>query len=52
MAVAWDEGGGYWDSGAFVPLDFFGDGPRIPFLVISPHARGGKISQAPATAGR
>jgi phospholipase C len=41
--IAWDEGGGYWDSGAFVPLDFFGDGPRIPFLVISPHARGGKI---------
>jgi phospholipase C len=41
--IAWDEGGGYWDSGAFVPLDFFGDGPRIPFLVVSPHARGGKI---------
>jgi phospholipase C len=44
--IAWDEGGGYWDSGAFVPLDFFGDGPRIPFLVISPHARGGKISHS------
>ena len=41
--IAWDEGGGYWDSGAFMPLDFFGDGPRIPFLVISPYARGGKI---------
>jgi phospholipase C len=41
--IAWDEGGGYWDSGAFLPLDFFGDGPRIPFLVVSPHARGGKI---------
>jgi phospholipase C len=44
--IAWDEGGGYWDSGSFVPLDFFGDGPRIPFLVISPHARGGKISHS------
>jgi phospholipase C len=42
--IAWDEGGGYWDSGAFLPLDFFGDGPRIPFLVVSPLARGGKIS--------
>jgi phospholipase C len=41
--IAWDEGGGYWDSGAFLPLDFFGDGPRIPFLVVSPKARGGKI---------
>jgi phospholipase C len=41
--IAWDEGGGYWDSGAFLPLDFFGDGPRIPFLVVSPRARGGKI---------
>jgi phospholipase C len=44
LFIAWDEGGGYWDSGAFVPLDFFGDGPRIPFLVVSPHARGGKIT--------
>jgi phospholipase C len=44
--IAWDEGGGYWDSGAFVPLDFFGDGPRIPFLLVSPHARGGKITHS------
>jgi phospholipase C len=41
--ITWDEGGGYWDSGAFLPLDFFGDGPRIPLLVVSPLARGGKI---------
>jgi len=41
--IAWDEGGGYWDSGDVLPLDFFGDGLRIPFLVVSPHARGGKI---------
>jgi phospholipase C len=41
--IAWDEGGGYWDSGAFQPIDFFGDGPRIPFLAISPRTRGGKI---------
>ncbi|MDP9000093.1 MAG: hypothetical protein M3O46_08280 [Myxococcota bacterium] len=41
--IAWDEGGGYWDSGAIEPVDFFGDGVRIPFLIVSPHARGGKI---------
>jgi phospholipase C len=44
--IAWDEGGGYYDSGTFLPLDFFGDGPRIPFIVVSPHARGGKISHS------
>jgi phospholipase C len=26
------------------PLDFQGDGPRIPMIVVSPHAKGGKIS--------
>jgi phospholipase C len=43
LFVAFDEGGGYWDSGYFQPLDFFGDGPRIPFLVVSPFSRGGKV---------
>ena len=37
------EGGGYWDSGYIQPLDFFGDGPRIPFLVVSPYSRDGKV---------
>jgi phospholipase C len=41
--VTFDEGGGYWDSGFFQPLDFFGDGPRIPLVVISPYSRGGKV---------
>ncbi|HLK90659.1 MAG TPA: alkaline phosphatase family protein [Polyangia bacterium] len=44
--IAFDEDGGYWDSGSFIPLDFFGDGPRIPFVVVSPHARGGKITHS------
>jgi phospholipase C len=44
--IAFDEDGGYWDSGSFLPIDFFGDGPRIPFVVVSPHARGGKISHS------
>src|SRR5262249_45609294 len=42
--VVFDEGGGYWDSAFQQPLDFFGDGPRIPFLAISPFSRGGKVS--------
>ena len=28
--ITFDEGGGYWDSGYVQPLDFFGDGTRIP----------------------
>jgi phospholipase C len=43
LFVAFDEGGGYWDSGYMQPLDFFGDGPRIPFIVVSPYSRGGKV---------
>ena len=31
-----DEGGGFYDSGYIQPLDFFGDGPRIPMIVVSP----------------
>jgi phospholipase C len=41
-----DEGGGYYDSGYVQPLDFFGDGTRIIFLVVSPYATGGYISHA------
>ncbi|TDG16610.1 phosphoesterase [Paraburkholderia silviterrae] len=38
-----DEGGGYYDSGYIQPLDFFGDGPRIPLIVVSPYSKGGHI---------
>jgi phospholipase C len=41
--ITWDEAGGYWDSGFVQPLDFFGDGPRIPLLAVSPYSTGGKI---------
>jgi phospholipase C len=44
--ITFDEGGGYWDSGYIQPLDFFGDGTRIPLLVVSPYARGGKVSHS------
>jgi phospholipase C len=43
LIVTFDEGGGYWDSGGFIPLDFFGDGPRIPMLVVSHWSKGGKV---------
>jgi phospholipase C len=39
-----DEGGGYYDSGYVQPLDFFGDGTRIPLIVVSPYATGGHIN--------
>jgi phospholipase C len=42
--VTVDEGGGYYDSGYVQPLDFFGDGTRIPLLVISPWTKPGHIS--------
>jgi phospholipase C len=41
-----DEGGGYYDSGFIQALDFFGDGPRIPLLAISPFSKGGHISHS------
>jgi len=41
--VTFDEGGGYYDSGYIQPVSFFGDGPRVPMLVISPYARRGFV---------
>ena len=35
-----DEGGGYYDSGYVQPVDFFGDGTRIPMIVVSPYSQG------------
>jgi phospholipase C len=46
IVVTLDEGGGYYDSGYIQPLDFFGDGSRIPMLVISPYVRPGTIDHA------
>jgi phospholipase C len=42
--ITFDEGGGFYDSGYIQPLDFFGDGPRIPLIVVSPYTRGGHIN--------
>ena len=44
--ITFDEGGGYYDSGYVQPLDYFGDGTRIPLIVVSPHAVPGHISHS------
>jgi phospholipase C len=41
-----DEGGGYYDSGYVQPLDFFGDGTRIPLLIVSPYSTGGVVNHS------
>ena len=42
--VTFDEGGGYWDSGYVQPLDFFGDGTRVPMIVVSRYTIGGHVN--------
>ena len=44
ILITEDEGGGYWDSGYIQPLDFFGDGTRIPAIMVSPYSKGGHVS--------
>jgi len=41
--VTVDEGGGYYDSGFIQPVDFFGTGPRIPMIAVSPFSTGGHV---------
>jgi phospholipase C len=43
LFITFDEGGGYYDSGFIQPLDFFGDGPRTPLIVVSPFSTGGHV---------
>ena len=44
IMITFDEGGGYYDSGYVQPVDFFGDGTRIPMIVVSPYTKPGHIS--------
>jgi phospholipase C len=44
--VTFDEGGGYYDSGYVQPVSFFGDGTRVPMIVVSPFAKPGYISHS------
>jgi phospholipase C len=46
ILITVDEGGGYYDSGPIQPVDFFGTGPRIPMIAVSPFSTGGHISHA------
>jgi phospholipase C len=41
-----DEGGGYYDSGFEQTVDFFGDGTRIPMIVVSPYSYGVGVTHA------
>jgi len=41
-----DEGGGYYDSGFIQPIDFFGTGPRIPMIAVSPFSTGGHVTHS------
>ena len=43
ILVTFDEGGGYYDSGYVQLIDFFGDGPRIPLVAISPFSKRGHV---------
>jgi phospholipase C len=44
--ITTDEGGGYYDSGYVQPLDFFGDGTRIPLIAVSKFTKPGHISHS------
>jgi phospholipase C len=44
--ITFDEGGGYYDSGYIQPVDYFGDGTRIPLLIVSPYSKGGHINHS------
>jgi phospholipase C len=40
ILITTDEAGGYYDTGYTHPLDFFGDGNRIPLIVVSRYSEG------------
>lgn len=39
ILITFDESGGQYDSGYIEQIDFFGDGPRIVMIAVSPYAR-------------
>jgi phospholipase C len=44
--VTFDEGGGYYDSGPIQPVSFFGDGTRVPMIVVSPYTKPGVVDHS------
>jgi phospholipase C len=43
VMITFGGGGGFYDSGYVQPIDFFGDGTRVPLLVVSNYSRGGRV---------
>ena len=41
--LTWDDFGGFFDHVAPPHVDIYGDGPRVPLLVISPYAKPGYV---------
>jgi phospholipase C len=41
--LSWDDFGGFYDHVAPPHVDIYGDGPRVPLVVISPYARPGSV---------
>jgi phospholipase C len=46
ILITMDEGGGHYDSGNIQTIDFFGDGTRIPLIVVSPYAKRGYVDHS------
>jgi phospholipase C len=46
ILITVDEGGGYYDSNYIQPIDFFGDGTRIPLIAVSPWAKKGHVDHS------
>lgn len=46
MLIGVDSGGGCYNSGYIQPLDFFGDGPRTPLVVVSRYGSGGHVNHS------
>jgi phospholipase C len=44
VLITVDEGGGYYDGGYVQPVDYFGDGTRIPLIVVSKWSTGGHVA--------
>ena len=44
ILITVDESGGFYDSGFIQPVDFFGTGPRILMIAVSPFSKGGHVS--------
>jgi phospholipase C len=41
--ITWDDFGGFYDPVAPASPDYYGYGPRVPMLIISPYSNGGKV---------